>query len=272
MRALEVRGLSCAYDRSLVFSGVDLDLEEGSITAILGPNGCGKTTLLRSLAGLLRPGTGSIRIRGTEERSSLGEWIELGTMAMGERASRIGFVPQDVEATFGYTALQMVLMGRSGRLGIFGVPDQTDETLARQELEHLGIAHLGERSLHSMSGGERRLVLIARALVTEAKILLLDEPTAHLDFRNQLLVHRILDELTAKRGITVAFSTHLPTDAFGTASHALLMSRENTHTFGPIEEVVTTESLLHAFRVHARIIEVPINGKPNHVVVPERPV
>jgi len=269
---LEAKNLSVAFGQSPVFSDVSLRLPTGTVTAILGPNGCGKTTLLRCLCGLLRPASGQVRLVEEPSESARPAVRDLLSLPPTARASVVGYVPQDAETSFGYTAAELVLMGRSARLGLFGTPSRHDELRARDELERLGIGHLADRSISSMSGGERRLVLIARALVTESTVLLLDEPTAHLDFRNQLLVHRILTQLTSERGIAVAFSTHLPTDAFGAATRALVMGRNGGTAFGPIEEVVTDDSLQAAFSVRTRIVRVPVNGKQNHVVVPIEPM
>lgn len=272
MTVLEASGLEVSYGTHPVFADVTLTLERGTVTALLGPNGCGKTTLLQCLCGLLRPRTGHIRVATTRSANGDSPLRDIWSLRAGTRAASIAFVPQDMGTSFGYSALQTVLMGRSAGLGMFGTPERRDERIARAELDRLGIGHLAERSITTMSGGERRLVLIARALVTRAPVLLLDEPTAHLDFRNQLLVHRILTELTTERGIAVAFSTHLPTDAFAAASHALLMNARDGHRFGAIQQVVTDETLRQAFSVQAKIVRVPVDGKPNHVVVPVRPV
>lgn len=268
MKSLEANRLGFSYGEREVFSEVGFALEGGTVTAILGANGCGKTTLLRCLTGLLRPDDGTTRI-AAEHSEHL---VDIFDLSPAERASRIGFVPQDIGTSFGYSALQMVVMGRSSRLGMFGIPDRHDEERARVELERLGVGHLAGRSINTMSGGERRLVLIARALVTEASVLLLDEPTAHLDFRNQLLVQRLLRQLAAERRMAIAFTTHLPTDAFAVATHAILMDRDGEHRAGPIEQVITNNSLESAFAVRAEIVEVRVNGAENHVVVPIKPI
>lgn len=277
MTALQVCDLTFAYRDAEVFSDVTFALQRGTITAILGANGCGKTTLLRCIGGTLSPQRGTARVAAVSSVAiNAGEspptLTDVHRLSARDRTAAIAFVPQAVAATFGYTALQVVLMGRTAGSGVFSAPSRRDEAEAMQELARLGAEHLAHRSVAQMSGGEQRLVLIARALATNASILLLDEPTAHLDFRNQLIVRRLLENLAAERGITIAFSTHLPTDAFATASHALLMRRGSGHRFGEIAAIVTDQALQDAFAVRARVVAVDIEGTRNHVVVPVQPI
>lgn len=263
---LRAHALSFSWGLSRVFAGVSLQLAAGTVTAILGANGCGKTTLLGCLSGLLHPQDGEVELaRGDALR-------RIHALSVPERARAIAVVPQSIGTSFGYTALEIVLMGRTAGIGMFAVPTRDDEEAAYLELERIGIPHLAHRRLDRMSGGELRLVLIARALATQASVLLLDEPTAHLDFRNQLVVQNLLGELAAERNVAIGLTTHLPTDAFSAGSYALLMYRDNRHAFGPIDEVLTDESIRDAFSVDARIVSLRVNGSKSHVVVPLEPV
>ncbi len=259
--------LSFAWDAEPVFSDVTVTLPQGTVTAVLGANGCGKTTLLRCLSGLNRPYTGSVELETAD-----GTILDVFSLSASRRARSIALVPQMSESSFGYSALEIVLMGRTAGAGMFVLPGQADEEAAYREIESLGIGHLAHRPLGEMSGGEQRLVLIARALATNASVLLLDEPTAHLDFRNQLLVQDLMVRLASERGIAVGFTTHLPTDCFAAGSQALLMYPNGRHQFGPVEEVITDTAIRHAFSVDARIVAMQLNGSKSHVVVPLKPV
>jgi iron complex transport system ATP-binding protein len=266
MTALRARALSFAWGRHSVFADISLEIEPGTVTTILGANGCGKTTLIGCLSGLYTPESGQVDLVHD------GDVRSLHLLPAAHRARAIGLVPQALETSFGYTALEIVLMGRTAGCGLFSLPTREDEEAAFQELEDLGIAHLAYRRISQMSGGEQRLVLIARSLATQASVLLLDEPTAHLDFRNQLLVLDLLRTLAADRRIAVAFTTHLPTDSFSVSSRALLMYRDGRHSFGPVEEVLTNGTLREAFSVDARIVSLKLNGSRNHVVIPLKPI
>ncbi|MCG8479090.1 MAG: ABC transporter ATP-binding protein [Spirochaetales bacterium] len=280
MTALRARTVAFSRGATPILSDISFDIRGGTVTAILGANGCGKTTLLDCLSGLLGLTKGEVVIDmncgGVREREggnvADAAPVSLHALPIAERARRIAVVPQTAENSFGYTALEIVLMGRTAGASLFAVPTRHDEAAAYEELHRLGIAHLAARRLNRMSGGEQRLVLIARALATRSSVLLLDEPTAHLDFRNQLLIQNLLAELASSREIAIAFTTHLPTDAFSVASHALLMYRDRRHSFGPIGEVLTDVSIRDAFSVDARIVTVHTNGSESHVVVPIQPV
>lgn len=178
MTVLDVRGISLRRGERRVVSDVSFSVGPGELWAVLGPNGAGKSTLLRGCLGLLRADAGEVRIDGRPVP-------ELGRT---ELARRVAWVPQELDAESGFTGLEIAVMGRSPHLSGWGVPQETDLSSARAALEELGIAPLAGRRMSAMSGGERRLVALARALVQTPGLLLLDEPTAFLDLRHQFEV------------------------------------------------------------------------------------
>lgn len=229
--ALAAQGLGFHYGDRWVLRDFAFALPAGSLCALLGPNGMGKSTLLRLLAGLAQPACGQV-------------W----------RSAKVGFVPQEVHPALPLSALEMVLLGRAGRVGLLSAPSRHDWTVAERALERVDAAPLAHRPFSELSGGERQLVLMARALASESGLLLLDEPTAALDWHNQALILRLLADLAAS-GITVVFSTHAPQHALEFASHALLLFGAGRHAFGPADEVMDEQSLSQLYRLPVRRLQ-----------------
>ena len=209
---LEGQNLTIGYRDRVVGSGLDVGLRTGEVLALLGPNGGGKTTLLKTLLGLLTPKAGEVR---------LGDRA-LSNYPSRERARLIAYVPQSHVATFAFTVEAVVLMGRTAHGNLFSRPTAADRAIAARTLERFGIAHLSERSYTMISGGERQLVLLARALAQEPQFIVLDEPTASLDFGNQGKVMREIRALAAA-GHGVLFTTHDPNHAMRAADRAYLL-------------------------------------------------
>ena len=253
---LEVADLSVGYPGHVVGSGLSLSLHAGEVLALLGPNGCGKTTWLKTLLGLLPPLAGQVRLQGR----ALAQW------PLAERAREIAYVPQGQGSTFGFTALEMVLMGRTAHLGLIARPGAKDRAIAQNALARLGITHLTERSVHRISGGERQLVLIARALAQEPRAVLLDEPTASLDFGNHGLVMRAIRTLAAE-GLAVLFTTHDPNQALRCADRALLMREGRVLSGGEVGQVIEAEALRGLYHAGVHQVNDAAGGPP--VFLPE---
>jgi iron complex transport system ATP-binding protein len=258
---LSVQGLWFGYNGPgrPVLRDLSLDVPEGAVTAILGPNGSGKTTLLRLLLGILRPESGEIRIdgrplwpvrpgprpvegRARPERSE--RFGQAGTTPYSrtERARLVGLVPQEEHIPFDFSVLEYVLMGRAPYLSPLDMPGEDDYRQAAEALRRVGLAELQDRPLPTLSGGERQLAAVARALAQQTRILLLDEPAAHLDLSNQGRLLAIMRGLAAA-GATLVLTTHDPNLAAAIAGHAVLMRAGQVLASGPAADVLTAELL-----------------------------
>ena len=224
---LEARNITFSYGKRKILSDLSFTADSGEIIALLGRNGSGKTTLLRILLGFLRPAAGEVLI---DTRNSL-------EMSGRERAKAVAYIPQSSEMVYAYTVLDTVMMGRAPELSLFERPGKEDKEKAEEILEDLGITHLKERSINAISGGEKQLVLIARALTQDAKILLLDEPTSALDYSNQLIVLETLEKLRSN-GYTIIFSTHNPEQALMNATRVMILSSNRTPFIGKPEDLL----------------------------------
>ena len=245
-KAITFEGLGFSYDPSQpVLKDYRGELERGKVLAILGPNGCGKTTLLKLLIGVFIPQEGVIRIEG-----------------------RVAFVPQLFQVSFSYSVLDMVLMGRAHRIGLFSSPSVADEKAALLALEKLGLAHLAERPFDELSGGQRQLVIFARALATEAEILILDEPTSALDLKNQGVILEWIRRLSREEGLTVVFTTHYPHHAHVVADTTMLMLGEHEFLCGPTGDVMTEENLHRLYGVALKRIRFEVAGEMAETFIP----
>jgi iron complex transport system ATP-binding protein len=234
---IEGRDLSIGYPDRLVGTGLNVRLAEGEVLALLGPNGGGKTTLLKTLLGLLPPRAGEVRVMDRP----------LADLPVAERARMIGYVPQVHTGTFAFTVETVVLMGRTAHGSLFAAPTARDREISHAALERFGIGALAERAYTEISGGERQLVLLARALAQEPRFIVLDEPTASLDFGNQGKVMREIRAL-AEAGLGVLFTTHDPNHAMRAATRAYLLRDGACLAEGPVAEVLTVERLEELYR------------------------
>jgi iron complex transport system ATP-binding protein len=242
---LQARALGYGYPARTVGRGLDLSLGAGEVLCVLGPNGGGKTTLFRTLLGLLPAQTGEVLLDGQA----------LAQLPRPEIARRMGYVPQGHVAQFAFTVREAVLMGRTSHVGLFAAPGAADREAAEHAIAALGIGVLAERAVTELSGGERQLAMIARALAQGARLLVLDEPTASLDFGNQVRVLREIRRL-AMEGYAVVFSTHDPGQAFLAASRVLLLAHGGMLRQGAPQEVITSENLREVYGVDVRVAAV----------------
>jgi len=247
---LEVRNLAFGFGARCVGSDVTFTLSNGETLAVLGGNGAGKTTLFRTLLGLLSPLHGEIRVGGDA----------LGTLALDERARRLAYVPQQYVPGFGFSVEEIVLMGRASHVAVFARPGDADRAAAADALTRLGIAALSMRSISELSGGERQLVLIARAIAQQAPVLILDEPTASLDFGNRARVLAEIDRLR-RSGLTIVFSTHEPDQALAHADRALLLCDGRPLALDAVSRALTAENIERLYRVPVRSVDAGANRR-----------
>lgn len=230
--SLSARGLSVGYGRVPVVEGLTFDVQPGSLLAVLGPNGSGKSTLLRSALGWLPPLEGDLLLFGQPLRA----------FERRRLAQRVAWVPQTFESDAGFTGMELVLMGRAPHLGAWGLPSERDLAFSRAAMEELDVLPLAGRRTGELSGGERRLLLLARALAQEPELLLLDEPTAFLDLRHQ--VH-VLQRVRARvdRGLAVVAVLHDANLAASVADSVLLLRDGHVLGHGPTRELLSAERL-----------------------------
>jgi iron complex transport system ATP-binding protein len=232
-------------DRPPFLQDVTFNLHPGRITAILGPNGAGKTTLLYLTLGWLAAWTGDIHLDGRalrqHSRQERGRWLAL--------------VPQNEHTPFDYTVLEYVLMGRAPHMPPLGMPARADYDTALQALEQVGMAALADHLVPQLSGGEHQLMLLARAVAQRPRLLLLDEPTAHLDLHNKSRLIQLMRGLRAA-GVTLLMTNHEPEVVLAVADDVLLMEPGRPPIFGPLEQVLTAEALSRVYNLPIRLVNV----------------
>ncbi|MFU2158322.1 ABC transporter ATP-binding protein [Caldisericum sp. AR60] len=245
---IKIENLNFGYFDTEVLKGLSIEVKEGETLALLGPNGSGKTTFLKLLSKILEPRGGTVLILGKDIRR----------YSYNELAKTVSLVPQIHRATQPYTVFDVVLMGRNPQMDAM-FPKESDKRIALSILEELGIYHLKDRPYTDISGGELRLVLIARALAQESKVMLFDEPTAFLDFKNASLVLQKIIELKEKKGKTIVVTLHDPNEALQVSDRILLMKKGEMVAIGKPEEVLTEKNLKYVYGIDVE--KVSINGR-----------
>jgi iron complex transport system ATP-binding protein len=228
-----------------IFRDVSFSIRQGDIFCILGPNGTGKTTLLKCVSNVLQGWRGTICLDGRE----------ISSMETSDVAKVIGFVPQNQVPSFPFQVRDIVVMGRAPHLNVFSYPAKKDREIACAAMETVGILSLADRPCTMLSGGEWQLTLIARALAQEPRVMVLDEPTSHLDLGNQVRILRVVKSL-AEGGIGIVMATHFPDHAFIVATEVAIMNRGSFAHKGPPEEVITDCNMKDAYGVDVKVIQV----------------
>ena len=247
-KLFEVKNISFSYNDEEIFSDISFSIAKGDVLCILGPNGTGKTTLIKCLNGLHDIDSGEILINGENIKK----------LSFKQISTHIGYIPQSHVPSFPFKVFDVVLMGRAPYLNLTDSPKESDVKIAQEALETLGIEDLKDKEYTNLSGGERQLVFLARVLCQKPDILILDEPTSHLDFGNQIKLLEIIDNL-AKSGLSIIMSSHFPDHAFLSSTKVAIMKNKRFIDFGTPDNVVTEDNLRKAYSIDVKLIE--LNNK-----------
>jgi len=249
---------SFGYEDRQILQEVSFSLQDSEVMTVLGPNGVGKTTLLKCMMGLLKWQSGQTLIDGKP----------MSQMKSADIWKKIAYVPQSKGTALSYTAREMVLMGRSARLGMFVQPSKEDYLAADEAMERVGITRLAHKQCSCMSGGELQMVLIARALSAHPEMLVLDEPESNLDFKNQLIVLETIQRLSKEQGIGAIVNTHYPAHALKIADKALVLDYNGNCEFGAVEDIVNEKNMQKAFNVEVKIVDFDYQNQKHKGVIP----
>ena len=252
---ISIRRLVCGYGRREIVKDVSVDISPGAVWGLIGPNGSGKTTLLRCINGIIRPMSGTVCIDG----------MDIGRLTRKALALKVAAVPQLVEIPVPFQVLDVVLTGMNPRLSALTIPGSTHHSAAMASLDLVGAPHLACRLYTELSGGERQLVLLARALLQDTPIMLFDEPTAHLDLKNQVLVMERITAVASQKGLTVLMSIHDPSLAVRYCQKCILMRNGRVVAAGDTDTVMSATNLSTTYDLPVDI-DYTLSGLP--VIVP----
>jgi len=255
---LEIKNAICGYKNNVILDNLSFQVNKGDILSIMGANGIGKTTLFKTILGHLKLLNGEILIHGKDIKS----------LTSKEKAKQIAYVPQAHIPPFPFKVIDVVAMGRTSHISVFRSPSKEDMEIAEECLNTVNILYLQDKSYTEVSGGERQLVLIARALAQKSGILIMDEPTANLDFGNQT---RILDQIRelSKQGLTIIYTTHFPEHAFLCSSQVLVIKGKDDFVIGNAGEIITSELIKEVYHVDAFVKEIELDFKTVKICVPQ---
>ena len=242
---LDVNDITFGYDARNVLEHLSLHYESPDVMCILGSNGQGKSTLLQCIIGAFRTSEGTITV---DDRP-------VGEYPAREFARKVAYIAQNHNPSFGYPVLDIVMMGRTSRMGYLANPGQQERDVAMEQLEYLGIGHLAEKSYTGISGGERQLVMIASALAQDPELMILDEPTAHLDFGNQYKFIQLVEKLRA-RGMGVLMTTHFPDHALALGGTCAILAGGRIAAQGDPRDIVTEEAMSELYRIEVHVEDV----------------
>ena len=253
-KLFEVKDISFSYGGEEIFTNISFSIDKGDVLCILGPNGTGKTTLIKCLNGLQDIESGDILINGKNIKK----------LSFKEISRHIGYIPQSHVPSFPFKVFDVVLMGRAPYLNLTDSPKKEDVEIASNALNVLGIEYLKDKEYTNLSGGERQLVFLARVLCQKPDILILDEPTSHLDFGNQIKLLEIIDNLS-KSGLAIIMSSHFPDHAFLSSTKVAIMKDKKFIDFGTPDDVVNEDNLKKAYSIDVELIKL---GDGRKVCVP----
>jgi iron complex transport system ATP-binding protein len=258
---IKIEHLSFSYGSKQILEDINFEAKAGDLVALIGPNGAGKSTLFKCILKFLKNYEGKVLLDGRDMKE----------MSRADIAGKIAYIPQTTIPVFNYDVVDIVLMGMTGGLKLLESPGRKHVERAEMVLDELGILHLRDRGFGRISGGERQLVLLARAMVQDAGILIMDEPTANLDYGNQLRVMERIHGL-ARDGYTVILSTHDPGHALLFADVSFVLQDGKVKAAGPSSEVLTEELMSDLYGVEVRLMDFEAEGRRGRVCVPVRKI
>jgi len=243
---LEIKDASFSYNEGKnIFEDLNLQVKKGEIFAILGANGCGKTTLIKCITGISKLSKGSINLNNEN----------IASLKPSQIAKSMAYIPQEHNSTFPYSVLDVVLMGRSAHLEIFESPSEKDYKIAEKAIKNLNIEHLKDTPYNEISGGEQQLTFIARVLAQEPKLLVLDEPTSHLDFGNQIRALNVIEKL-ANDGLAIIMTSHFPDHVLMSGTKVAIMKDKGFIEVGSPKEVINSENMEKTYGVSVKIMDI----------------
>ncbi|RKD25846.1 hypothetical protein BEP19_02620 [Ammoniphilus oxalaticus] len=247
---LEVKDLYFSHSKQRpILNGLSFSLEKGDVLCILGPNGVGKSTLIRCLLGIYDVQSGDVYIHGSNMKQ----------LDARQVAQKVAYVPQSTTVVFPYSVFDMVIMGRNPHIGYLSAPSKKDQQIANDIIKQIGISHLKHRVFSELSGGEKQMALVARALVQQADIMIMDEPTASLDYGNESKILRLIKQIS-ETGISIVLITHAPNHAFLAGNKVAIMKGGRIQAYGSPSEVITSERLSALYATPIEVTAAPISG------------
>lgn len=255
---LKVKNGFFYYNKSTsLLEDVNFELIDSDVLSILGPNGVGKTSLIKCIMGLLKWSSGTTLINGEDIKK----------MKDREIWNRISYIPQKRYFAFSYTGIEMVLLGVAKNLNLFEVPNKGDMEKAQEIMDKIGIGHLANKDCNKMSGGELQMVLIARSLLGNPRILILDEPESGLDFKNQLIILELLKNL-GEQGVIVILNTHYPEHALSISNKSLLLTYDKKYKYGNTGDILNKKNIREAFSVNVEINNIKVGERYYKNILP----
>lgn len=251
---IQVNNASFSYGDKLIFSGINFNVKQGEVFCILGPNGCGKTTLLDCILGLLKLNEGNIFI----------DEDDLINVKSNKIAEKMAYVPQIHQKSFPYTVKEIVLMGRAYKTTFFSSPTNEDKDIAWEAMKKVGIIHLADTPYTQISGGECQLVMIARALAQQPKIIIMDEPTSHLDFKNEIVLLETVVDLVTENNISIVMATHFPNHAYYFENNHVpttlgLMNNGIFEQVGSPSKVLSESNIQKIYQINSKILNYDVD-------------
>ena len=249
---LSVKNITAGYEDTIVLHEVTFKADPGQFIGLIGPNGSGKTTLLRVISGVLAPKAGDVLLKG----------IELAKISRPKLAKTMAYLSQELAMDLSFTVREVTLMGRSPHMSVFGKETRKDFEIAERAMELADVSHLADCSVTEISGGERQRAFIAMCLAQQPQVLLLDEPTSHLDIAHQLSALDLIRKLNRKTNMTVVAVFHDLNLAAEYCDQLLILDRGRVDCFGPPEDVLTSEMILKVYGAKVAVKQNPISSKP----------